>query len=147
MSFPLRPLIEELVARRAAAGDQAAAHRPRVTLDVDPGHVVDAEPAAARRMLHALVDAAFAAASCPAPPSDGPAVHEVVITSVQRPDRLEIEIADSGSSSPDALDITLAAARSQLTRIGGTLTVDGCPEGGRAVTVVLPRRVAQRMAA
>lgn len=147
MSFPLRPLIEELVTRRAAAGDQTAANRPRVEIDIDPAHFVDAEPAITRRTLHLLVDAAFDAASCPTPPSDGPAVHEVVITSVQQADRLEIEIADSGANAPDALDITLAAARSQLARVGGALTVDGCPEGGRAVTVVLPRRAAQRMAA
>jgi hypothetical protein len=118
-----------------------------VTIDVDPAHVVDAEPAVARGMLHALIEAALAAASCPPAPSDAPAVHEVVITSVRQAGRLEIEIADSGPASPRALDITLAAVRSQAARIGAALRVDGCPEGGRAVTLLLPHRAAGRMAA
>lgn len=147
MSFPLRPLVEELVDHCARSGDRSAADRPRIMLDIHPAHVVEADPAAVRPALQALLEAAIAAASCPAAASDGPALHEVMITSVQRPDALEIEIADSGPAAPHALDITLAAARSRLARLGGQLRVEGCPEGGRAVTLVVPRRAAQRLAA
>lgn len=145
MSFPLRPLIEALVDRFARHGGRGPA--PRITLDVDPAHAVDAEPAVMERILQTLLQTACAAAICPPPPSDAPVIQEVVITSVQRPDGLEIEIADSGPAAPHALDITLASARSQLARVGCGLTVAGCPEGGRAVTVIVPRKAAQRMAA
>jgi hypothetical protein len=145
MSFLLRPLIEELVDQVARSTDRGIS--PRVTLDVAPAHVVDADPATMRRALRTLIEAAIEAAARPAAPSDAPPLHEVVITSVAGPDGLEIEIADSGAAAEQSLDITLAAAASALQRLGGGLRVAGCAEGGRAVTVVLPRRAARRMAA
>jgi len=147
MPFLLRPLIEALVDQLASPGDRVAAHAPRIVIDVDPGHVVDADAGTVRRALQALLEAAFNAAARPAPPREGPALHEVVVTSVVTPAGVEIEIADSGADTPHALDLTLATTRSALGRLDGTLRVDACPEGGRAVTVVLPHRSAQRMAA
>ena len=147
MSFLLRPLIEELVEQVATAGDRVGGVAPRVEIDVDPAHVVDADPVITRRTLRSLIEAAIDAAAHRGRPSDGPPLHEVVITSVLRPDALDIEIADSGDASPHPLDITLAAARAAVVRIGGEVRMDGCPEGGRAVTVVLPRRPARRLAA
>jgi hypothetical protein len=147
MSFLLRPLIEELVEQVARSGDRAGGVAPSVVIDVDPAHVVDADPVVTRRTLRTLIEAAIDAAACSGLPSDGPPLHEVVITSVLRPDALDIEIADSGDASPHPLDLTLAAARMAVARIGGAVRMDGCPEGGRAVTVVLPRRAARRLAA
>ncbi|MFM8734487.1 MAG: hypothetical protein ACKOC8_04750 [Pirellulales bacterium] len=141
---PLHHDLESLVAeRRAAAGLHE--HRVCVTIDVPPdAHVALAGPVAEAVAL--LVDAAFVSAVRPDPASDMPHVPEVVITGVVTGGALELEIAASGCPTPDA-DAGVCAARGVLERIGGAIVAVPCPEGGRAVTLRLPRAPARRQAA
>lgn len=140
----LRSEVESLVAtRRKAVGPQA--EPVRVTIDVPPEAppVLDASLGDA---MARLVAAAFATAVNPDPASDAPHVAEVVITGVFTSGGLEIEIASSGCPAADA-DAEVAATRAVVERSGGTLVVGPCPEGGRAMTLRLPRRAARRQAA
>ncbi len=141
---PLRGLLESVVTEVAAGGD-AANGRVRVTLDVPVGQVVDADPGLFRGLVEGLVVAAFAAATHPAADSDGPSVREVVVTSVDGSDSLELEIADSGSMPSD--ERSLSGLRDLARRCGGDISVARCPEGGTAVTVRLSRRRIGRKAA
>ena len=112
-----------------------------------------------------LVRRAFTAAAHAAEPSDAPPIREVLVTSVDLGDAIEIEVADSGpwlaeparawlaapssrrDAAPEHVGLALAAAVAAAERIGGTLTATNCPEGGVAVTLRLPRRQSRRMAA
>jgi signal transduction histidine kinase len=139
--IPLRTLIQEVVGLTATTlPAHTAADAPLIVVDVDRGHVIDAEPATVRRVLDLLIRDAVAAAAGPAAESDVPLIREVVITSVRGPRNVEVEIADSGAASADTLGMATAAARSLVQRLGGDLRVDHCPEGGRAVTLSFPRR-------
>jgi len=90
------------------------------------------------------------------------------VTSVDVGDAIEIEVADSGpslsvgvrnwlnqtapgstesDSIPADAGFALAAVRAAAARIQGTLNAANCPEGGVAITLRLPRRQAQRLAA
>lgn len=109
-----------------------------ITIDVGGSRAPVGEADRIRAMLLPLVTAACNAATAPAPASDAPRLHEVVITAVETPRGMEIEVADSGPGpaflSPDAV----AAARSHTERLGGGLVVAACPDGGTAVTLSLP---------
>lgn len=80
---------------------------------------------------------------------------EVVITSVQYADRLEVEIADTGPAisrrqvvgEAVAGRLRTAAEQSLLDRLQATVRIDDCPEGGVALTLCLPRQVSRRVAA
>lgn len=140
------------------------------TLDVAPRHeqAILAEPTLVRRVLEPLVRRAFESAAQPHGSRDPVAIREVVVTSVDVGDAIEIEIADSGPALPDRVrtwlndpandlpgaDVTpegtglaLAAVRAAAARINGTLYAANCPEGGVAITLRLPCRQAQRLAA
>jgi len=117
-----------------------AADAPLILIDVDRGHTVDADTASVRRVLGTLIRDAVAAAAGPLAASDAPTLREVVITSIQTDDTIEIEIADSSATSGDTIGMATAAAESMISRLGGTLRVYRCPEGGKAVTMSLPRR-------
>jgi len=145
----------DLVAPAPAVAEAARAARdrhmplPLLTLDVDAEHLVQADPPLVRRVLATLLDNAIEAAG---------ETGEVVITSVQYADAIEIEVADSGpglssharawlfepgfTTKPDGSGVALAAARQLTGQLGGS-----CPEGGTAFTLRLPRRMPQRMAA
>jgi signal transduction histidine kinase len=71
----------------------------------------------------------------------------VVVTSVAGTAGLEIEVADSGPGLAGGPHGSLTAVRPLAERLGGTLAWRGCPEGGSAVTLHLPRRGHQRQAA
>lgn len=140
----LRGELESLVAaQRAAAGPQGK--RVDVSIDVPP----DAQAAGLAPLVEAMarvLSAAFTTAVCPDPTSDVPHVAEVVITAVATTTGLELEIASSGCPS-SAADAEITSAAAVLERSGGTLVVAPCPEGGRAVTLRLPRRSVRRHAA
>ena len=146
--------------------------RPSVTatLDVAPQHeqTLAADSTLVRRVLEPLIRRAMESAAQPQPRSDVPVVGEVVVTSVDVGSAIEIEVADSGPSLPDAVrtwlnettdgpcspgatpdgtGLALAAVRAAAARIDGTLSVANCPEGGVAITLRLPRRQARRLAA
>jgi hypothetical protein len=131
---------------KAIAGDVTASRRGRrlpevtITLDIESGHepMVDAE--ALRAGLAPLVSAACEAAGGPAPASDSPSLHEVIITVVATPRVLEIEVASSGPGPECLSACDLAAAGDLAADVGGRLVVTPCPEGGTAVTLCLPFR-------
>lgn len=140
----LRGELESLVARQRAMPGLDG-ERVHVSIDVPP----DAEPAGHPAVVEAMarvLSAAFATAVCPDPASDLAHVAEVVITAVATRAGLELEIASSGCPSP-AADAEIAAAAAVLERGGGTLVATPCPEGGRALTLRLPRRAVRRQAA
>jgi signal transduction histidine kinase len=140
----LRDVLESII-EAVPAGDASPAGRVRVTLDVPAAQVVDVDPDMFRSVVEGLVRAAFSAAVRPVVAGAPIAVREVVVTSIDAADALELEIADSGSGPPDAA--ALAAARAAILGLGGDVTVTQCPEGGTAVTLRLSRRAVRRKAA
>ena len=118
---------------------------PLVTLDVPEGHAVHADPALVRRVLETLLVNAIEAAG-----GGG----EVVVTSVEYADAIEIEVADSGpglttyarawlfepgfTTKADGAGVALAAASSLVDQLGGTIDATDCPDGGSAFTIRLP---------
>jgi hypothetical protein len=132
------PLLSAAVARHSDGG----LARVDVTADIPPEIPSPANAATLSVALATLVEAAVVAACGPRPPSDFPARPEVSVTAVLTDAGLEIEVADSGAGvgrSP--------LADSVLERLGGHVTVRPCPEGGRAVTLVLLKRTVRSMAA
>jgi C4-dicarboxylate-specific signal transduction histidine kinase len=146
------------------------------TLDVSPDHeqALLAESASIRRALELLIRRAFESATQPHDSREPLVLREVVVTSVDVGDAIEIEVADSGPAladpvrkwlndparsdhafndlhasgdTPEGAGLALAAVRAATARIDGTLWAANCPEGGVAITLRLPRRQAQRLAA
>lgn len=142
----LRDLLDAVVAERAAEHAAAALPAVRVTLDVPVGQTVDADVELVRSVLAGLVGAAFSAAVAPARRGGPPVVREVVITSIDAADALEVEVADSGIA-PAADRPSVTDARALVDSCGGELVVTHCPEGGTAVTLRLAHRRSHRRAA
>jgi len=140
------------------------------TLDVSLHHeqALLAEPALIRRAVEPLIRRAFESAAQPHDSREPMAIREVVVTSVDVGDAIEIEVADSGpalsdsvrtwlndsanglhgpNATPEGTGLAIAAVRAAAARIDGTLHAANCPEGGVAITLRLPRRQAQRLAA
>jgi signal transduction histidine kinase len=140
------------------------------TLDVAPHHeqAVVADPTLVRRVLEPLIRRAMESAAQPDANGESPVVREIVITSIDVGNAIEIEVADSGPSlpdpvrrwlndtadglqfpsiTPDGAGLALAAVRAAAARMDGTLHAVNCPEGGVAITLRLPRRQSQRLAA
>lgn len=119
-----------------------------VTLDVADRHVLQVDPSTVRDILAGLLLRAFENAARPAASSDAPHVREIVVTSIEHADAIEIEVADSGPASVATLDAAPDGALEPLVAaVGGSLSVAACPEGGRAVTLRLPHRRLRRQAA
>jgi hypothetical protein len=141
---PPRGLLEailEEVRRHCAERGIADCH---VTLDVADRHVLQVDPATVRDILAGLLLRAFENASRPAASSDAPRLREIVVTSIEYADAIEIEVADSGPAAVATLDGSLEPL---VAAVGGMLSVSACPEGGRAVTLRLPHRRLRRQAA
>ena len=140
------------------------------TLNVTPHHeqAIVADPTLVRRVLEPLVRRAMESAAQADANGESPVVREVVVTSIDVGSAIEIEVADSGptlpdsvrrwlsatadglhspSITPDGAGLALAAVRAAAARIDGTLHAANCPEGGVAITLRLPRRQVQRLAA
>ena len=133
-----------------------------VTLDVPEGQQVPADAAPLRRLLESLVRRAFEAATRPGATGDAPPLHELSVTSVDLGNAIEIEVADSGAGlsravcswlagdsdeMPEGAGLALAAVRAAAGRLGCTVRAVNCPEGGAAITLRMPHRRAQRLAA
>ena len=128
------------------AVEAARLHFPggRLICDVDPGIDVHGDCQLVGRLVEALMHRACEAASQRDPHSDLPLLREVVVTAVDAAAGVEIEVADSGVQRTTACPADLA---SLAARLGGSLVVAACPEGGTAVTLRLPRRRVHGMAA
>ncbi len=141
---PPRGLLEAIIHEVRSACAERGTPDCDVTIDVADRHVLQVDPATVRDILAGLLLAAFENAARPAAESDAPRVREVVITSIEYADTIEIEVADSGPPGHVAGDSGL---RSLIAAVGGGLTAAACPEGGRAVTLRLPHRRLRRQAA
>lgn len=117
----------------------------RVTCDVDPRLSVPGPAPLVRDAVRSLLADVVAAADEPRQPSDFPVADEVVVTAVDTGLALEIEIADSGDAP--ATNAVSTALTTAVARLGGSVSVQACPEGGRAVTLCFPHRRARGLAA
>lgn len=140
------------------------------TLDVSQHHEQSllADAAVIRRALEPLVRRAIESAAQPDATREAPVGAEVIVTTVDVGDAIEIEVADTGPALPERVKkwlnessvgsyhanvvpegagLALAAVRSVVARIGGAVRATNCPEGGVAITLRLPRRQARRLAA
>jgi signal transduction histidine kinase len=141
----IESIVEEVLAKRR---DQPVGPRGcSVTIDVADRHVLQVDPTAIRAILTQLVSAALDNAAR-TQAGEMPAEREVVVTSVEYADTIEIEVADSGPAAPHADSANVAQAlQPLLEQVGGRLTAAACPEGGRALTLSLPHRRLRRRAA
>ena len=163
-------LLAAIVADCARVRREQGRHPLSATLDVERHHEQSllADPALVRRALEPLVRRAFESAAESLSGYESPVVREVIVTSVDVGDAIEIEVADSGPSlpegvrtwlnqttqsppetgfAPEGAGLALAAVRAAVARINGTLHAANCPEGGVAITLRLPRLQSQRLAA
>jgi signal transduction histidine kinase len=148
-----RIVLEGLVQDAVREGRERGAQLPTFLVDADDG-LLHVDPEMIRRVLRTLVNNAIDAA--------GPN-GEVVVTSVQYADALEIEVADSGdgltnhakawlfepgfTTKPAGTGVALAAARAMIDELGGVIEATNCPEGGTAFTIRLPLPQTARQAA
>jgi hypothetical protein len=137
----------------AVAADAARSLRDRglppvaVVLDVAENHVVDADPTALQSLLRTAVLRAVESSATPAARSEVPHVAEVLVTSVDLGDAVEIEIADAGPGLPARSRAVADDLRLLADRAGLQITAADCPVGGTAVTIRIPRRRAHSRAA
>ncbi len=147
----VRDLLEDVA---DAMSPQLSAHGIQIELDVPPDHETHADRDMLRRaVLNLLLNAVDAM------PEGG----EVLITSVDTPAGLELEIADSGpgltdevrrrafepfySTKSSGTGLGLAIVDHIMERHGGGITALNCHEGGAAFTLILPRRQAAMLGA
>ncbi|MDB4556955.1 hypothetical protein N9Z96_00360 [bacterium] len=125
---------------------------PHVSVDVPLAHKFEGNVVVLEELLNVwLCDAVRAAAGSAAMARTA----EVLITSVEYADCIEIEIADSGSSLSERQKVGggvvgrvhAVAHQELLDQVHGDMRLDDCAEGGVAVTLRFPRVVSQRMAA
>lgn len=127
-----RPCLSQLITAAVAVGVGEA--DIRVELDVPESLTFPVDPAGVSLLVQSLVSSAVACLD-----SDG----EITVTAWQAGELLEIEIADNGpaiQTRPRFIPHVAAA-------LGCQLVWQNCPQGGAAVTVVVPRLVAKRSAA
>jgi len=141
---PPRGLLEAILAEVREVCAERGIADCGVTLDVADRHVLQVDPATVRDILAGLLLRAFENAARPTGSSDAPRMREIVVTSVEHADAIEIEVADSG---PPAAISSADALAPLVEAVGGGLSTAACPEGGRAVTLRLPHRRLRRRAA
>lgn len=140
----IRDLVEEICDSLAP---QLDAQGIEPSIDVPPNTVVEADREMLRR---AILNLALNAID--AMPRGG----DLVITSIDGPGALELEIADSGgglseqqldtifdpfvTSKQSGTGLGLAIVQRIVDAHGGQITATNCPEGGAAFTILLPRR-------
>jgi len=167
---PSQGLLAKILADCARVRREQGRPPLAATLDVATHHeqALLADPTLVRRVLEPLIRRAMESATEPDATRESPVVREVVVTSIDVGSAIEIEVADSGPAlpdpvrkwlnetadvfhvsniAPDGAGLALAAIRAAAARIDGTLSAANCPEGGVAITLRLPRREAQRLAA
>ena len=139
---PLADLVASLVAELTSERCDRGLPPIDITLDTAAGRIAAGDAGPLSELLRALLEAACEAAAA-APPR----LREVVVTSVAGPTGLEIEVADSGPQPAADPGSAVAAVRPLAERLGGTLAYRGCPAGGAAITLHLPRRGRRQQAA
>jgi len=141
----LRALVDDVV---AALAPQLSAQGIEVDVDVPPYHEAHADRDMLRRAILNLMLNALDAM-----PEGG----DLVVTSVETPRGMELEIADSGpglsdevrrhvfepfySTKSSGTGLGLAIVDHIVARHGGSISALNCHEGGAAFTLTIPRRV------
>jgi hypothetical protein len=138
----LADLVAPLLSAAAARHSDGGLARVEVTADIPADIPEPTNAATVSAALAILVEAAVVAACGARSPSDFPVRPEVCVTAVVTDAGLEIEVADSGAGTGGS-----PLVASFVERLGAQVVVRPCPEGGRAVTLLLPARPALRMAA
>lgn len=137
----LQPRLDALAATILA--DHDGRGRAAVTVSIE----ADVRVAAAA--VSGLIDllAPLVTAACEAAATAPQRLRQVVVTAVETPTTLEIEVADSAPQAGGG-QAELAGRLGPLARrIGGHLDHCSCPDGGTAVTLHLPLRRAGSRAA
>ena len=148
----LRGIVEAVVSDLQRHHADTGVPLPHVAVDVPRGHRFDGNVAVLRELLSVWFrDAVRAAAGSAAMARTA----EVLVTSVEYPDCVEIEIADSGPSLAERQGlgggvvgrVHESVQQKLLDQVCGDVRLDDCAEGGVAVTLRVPKVVSQRMAA
>lgn len=143
----LRRLLEGIAADAARSLRDRGLPPVTIVLDVAESHGITADPAVLDTLLRTAVLRAAELSAVPPADREVPHIAEVVVTSIDLGDAVEIEIADAG---PGLLATTRAVSeelRAQADRVGAEVTAHDCPVGGTAVTIRFPRRRARSLAA
>lgn len=143
----LRTLLESIVADTARSLRDRGLPPVAVMLDVGVGHGVATDPALLEPLLHTAVLRAVELSTSPAGGSDVPHIAEVVVTSIDVGDAIEIEIADAGPALPATTRSPSEELRHLADRAGAAISAVDCPQGGVAVTLRFPHRRARSLAA
>ena len=148
----LRGIVEKVVSGLQRQHADSGVPLPHVSVDVPGTHRFEGNVVVLDQLLNVwLCDAVRAAAGSAAMARTA----EVLITSVEYADCIEIEIADSGPSLVDRQKLSggvvgrvhTVAQRNLLDQVHGDIRLDDCAEGGVAVTLRLPKVISQRMVA
>lgn len=137
----LQPLLDSMAAAILAEHD--AHGRPWVAISID----ADVEVAAAAVVGLTDLLTPLVTAACEAAATAPPRLREVVVTAVQTPTTLDIEVADSAPHADGGQTEIIGRLGPIARRIGGHLDHCPCPDGGTAVTLSLPLRRAGSLAA
>ena len=147
----LQGIVEDVVSDLQRHHADTGVPLPHMAVDVPPDHRFDGNVAVLRELLSFWFrDAVRAAAGSAAMARTA----EVLVTSVEYPDCLEIEIADSGLSLAERQGlggvvgrVHVSVQQKLLNQVRGDVRLYDCVEGGVAVTLRIPKAVSQRMAA
>jgi len=148
----LQGIVGEVVSELQRHHADTGVPLPHVAVDVPCAHRFDGNIVVLKELLNVwLRDAVRAAAGNAAMARTA----EVLVTSVDYPDCIEIEIADSGPSLLERQglgrgvigSVHVVAQQKLLDQVRGDVRLDDCAEGGVAVTLRVPKMVSQRMAA
>ena len=148
----LQGIVEDVVSDLQRHHADTGVPLPHVAVDVPRDHKFDGNVAVLKELLSVWFrDAVRAAAGNAAMARTA----EVLVTSVEYPDCIEIEIADSGPSLAERQGlgggvvgrVHESVQQKLLDQVRGDVRLDDCAEGGVAVTLRVPKVVSQRMAA
>jgi hypothetical protein len=142
-----RGLLEGIVADATRSLRDRGLAPVAVVLDVDESHGVATDAALLEPLLRTAVLRAVELSTSPPADREVPHIAEVVVTSVDVGDAIEIEIADAGPGLNASSRCPADELRHLADRAGAEVTTIACPVGGTALTLRFPRRRARSLAA
>ena len=148
----LQGIVEDVVSGLQRHHADTGGALPHVAVDVPRDHRFDGNVAVLKELLSVWLREAVRAAAGNAAMAR---TAEVLVTSVDYPDCVEIEIADSGPSRAERQGlggdvvgrVHVSVQQKLLDQVRGDVRLDDCAEGGVAVTLRIPKVASQRMAA
>ena len=143
----LRRLLEGIAADAARCLRDRGLPPVTIVLDVAESHDLAADPAVLETLLRTAMLRAVDQSAVPPAGREVPHIAEVVVTSIDLGDAVEIEIADAGPGLTATTRSISEELRPHADRVGVEVTAAACPVGGTAVTLRFPRRRARSLAA